>query len=146
MWVWRCFVKVIYFSISFDVYLDPKCIKAMNLPFWNVKRLKKKSLKKLLKEFYVSLYCTSANLKNFPFNSFKIGIHFKEWSLKKFNFSKNCFCIIFLYFQYRRLLKHNIWNISESENVIKNCRHGFLLLYIIIYWSKKEQKNHRLRS
>ena len=48
----------------------------------------------------------------------------------------------FLYFQHRlqMTLKHNIWNISGSESVIKNCGHGFLVLFVIIYWSQKEQQ------
>ena len=38
----------------------------------------------LLRWFYTSLYCTSNNLKNLQFNdSFKIGVRFKEQSLKK---------------------------------------------------------------
>ena len=31
-------------------------------------------------------------------------------------------------------------NVLESENVIKNWEHGFLLLFIITHWSQKEQE------
>ena len=37
----------------------------------------------LLREFYLSVYCTSSYKKNFSGNSFKIGAYFKEKPLKK---------------------------------------------------------------
>lgn len=83
----------------------------------------------LLRWFYTSLYCTSNNLKNLQFNdSFKIGVHFKEQSLKKpwmqfFKFFISC--ILFLYFQ------DHICNISKTKNV--KIAAVFLLLFVLIY-------------
>ena len=37
----------------------------------------------LLREFYLSVYCTSSYKKIFSGNSFKIGAYFKEKPLKK---------------------------------------------------------------
>lgn len=37
-------------------------------------------------------------------------------------------------------IKSDIWNMPKSKNVVKNGEHGFLLLFIIIYWSQKSQR------
>lgn len=37
-------------------------------------------------------------------------------------------------------IKIDIWNMPKSKNVVKNGEHGFLLLFIIIYWSQKSQR------
>ena len=39
-------------------------------------------------------------------------------------------------------IKIDIWNMPKSKNVVKNGEHGFLLLFIIIYWSQKSQKKN----
>ena len=56
--------------------------KEISALVWNAARLDKMSL---LKEFYVSVYYTSTNLKNIPFNSFKIGFYFKKQPSKNPN-------------------------------------------------------------
>ena len=96
----------------------------------------------------IKLDKVSTNLRDLLCNLFKIGLHFKELLLKEtvhniflkmFLFS-DVFCVLSTNFKGHNIwLQNDIWIISQTENTTENCGHGFLLLFIIINWSRKKK-------